>query len=309
MSAAGTVEAASEAIRAGSKSFAAASRLFDPGMRESAVLLYAWCRHCDDVIDDQQFGVRQEGEGPEDARARLDRLEAQTRAALGGEPTREPAFAALQEVARRHAIPDWQPLQHLAGFRMDVDGRRYETLADTLDYAYHVAGIVGVMMAEIMGVRDPDILDRACDLGLAFQLTNIARDVVEDAEAGRVYLPGHWLEEAGIPEGEVADPRHRAKLAPLASRLVREAEPYYASAAIGIRHLPPRAGWAVGAARGIYRAIGTEVLRLGPRAWDRRVSTSKTAKLSHVAWAGATLLGRFGPAPEVSRSGLFRRPR
>ena len=87
----------------------------------------------------------------------------------------------------------------LQGFEMDVEGRRYDTLEDTLDYAYHVAGVVGVMMARIMGVQDAPTLRRAQDLGLAFQLTNIARDVVEDARGGRVYLPGQWLDEAGVP--------------------------------------------------------------------------------------------------------------
>ncbi|WP_375461378.1 phytoene/squalene synthase family protein [uncultured Enterovirga sp.] len=309
MSTLATVAAASESIRTGSKSFAAASRLFDPRMRESAVMLYAWCRHCDDVIDDQQLGFRHAGQGADKASVRLDRLEAATRAALAGKPTDEPAFAALQEVVRRHAIPEWQPLQHLAGFRMDVEGRRYETLADMLDYAYHVAGIVGVMMAEIMGVREPAILDRASDLGIAFQLTNIARDIVDDAGAGRVYLPSAWLAEAGIPPGDVADPRNREALAGLASRLVAEAEPYYASAAVGIRHLPPRAAWAVGAASRIYRAIGTEITRLGPRAWDRRVSTSGLAKLGHVAAAGPAVLGRFSRDEQTSRARLYRRPR
>lgn len=310
--------AAAEAIRAGSKSFAAAARLFDRSTREGAILLYAWCRYCDDVVDGQALGFRSERGETVGAAERLALLQARTAAALRGEPDEEPAYVAIAEAVRRHAIPERYPAQHLAGFRMDVQGRTYRTIADTLDYAYHVAGVVGVMMAHVMGVRDPALLDRASDLGLAFQLTNIARDVVDDAEAGRVYLPAEWLIEAGLPhrDGVVApaavrDPAHRARVAVVAARLVTAAEPYYASAAIGIRDLPPRSAWAIATARGLYRAIGLEVIRRGEHAWDRRVSTSRAAKLRHVATGAVAALGvrvtRLADAG--ARPPLYARPR
>ncbi|NNM72699.1 phytoene/squalene synthase family protein [Enterovirga aerilata] len=303
------VRAATETIARGSKSFAAAARLFDRPTRESAVMLYAWCRHCDDVVDDQEFGFSAREGASREPQARLAELEARTCSALAGEPQTVPAFAALQEVARRHGIPERYPLQHLAGFRMDLEERRYGTIEDTLDYAYHVAGVVGVMMAHIMGVRDPAVLDRASDLGIAFQLTNIARDIVDDAATGRTYLPAAWLREAGIPPGEVAEPRHRAALAKVAARLIDLAEPYYASARIGVAALPPRSAWAIATAHGVYRQIGIEVRRRGARAWDARVSTSKLQKLGQVVRGGATaLMTRIaspGPAP---RRGLYERP-
>lgn len=302
-----TVAAAAEAIRAGSKSFAVASRLFDRRTREGATLLYAWCRHCDDVVDDQRLGFRTGAGGATTPAVRLAELESATRAALRGEPSSEPAFAALAEVMRRHAIPEALPLAHLAGFRMDVEGRRYGALDDTLDYSWHVAGVVGVMMAHVMGVRDRATLERAADLGLAFQLTNIARDIVDDAGAGRVYLPADWLAEVGIPATELAEKRHRAALAALAGRLVDAAEPYYASAAIGIAGLPPRAAWAVATAKGVYRQIGSDVKALGPRAWDRRVSTSTAAKLRHVATGTLALVARSG-SRGASRDGLYGQP-
>ena len=302
------VAAGTAAIRAGSKSFAAAARLFDRPTREGAVMLYAWCRHCDDVVDDQHLGFAA-APGRTDAGERLVRLEADTRSVLRGGPAAHPAFAALGQVVRRHAIPHKLPLQHLAGFRMDVDGRRYETLGDTLDYGYHVAGVVGVMMAHVMGVRDEPTLDRASDLGIAFQLTNIARDVLDDARAGRTYLPRAWLAEAGIPPGEIAEPGHRAALAVVAGRLIAAAEPYYHSASVGIRALPPRAAWAIATARGVYRRIGIEVRARGERAWDDRVSTSPTQKLGHVMTGGAeALVSRLRPPAAVPRQGLYRRP-
>ncbi len=297
-----------ESIAKGSKSFAAAARLFDPQTRRSAVLLYAWCRHCDDVVDGQVSGYREAVASPTDAAERLALLERMTRDALSDGPIADPAFAGLRDVVARHAIPERLPLQHLDGYRMDVERRRYVTLDDTLDYSYHVAGVVGVMMARIMGVRDEAVLDRASDLGLAFQLTNIARDIVEDAEAGRVYLPEAWLAEAGIPPGEVARAEHRARLAGVAARLIEAAEAYYDSAAVGIAALPRRSAWAVATARDVYRQIGIEVRARGAAAWDSRVSTTTSQKLRFVAQGAVTAFARRGSAGDRPRERLYRRP-
>jgi phytoene synthase len=267
-----------EAIQKGSKSFAAAAALFDPETRADAEMLYAWCRHCDDVIDGQTLG---HGMSPvEDAPARLAALYAQTRSALAGEPPADPQFAAFQTVARRRQIPERYALDMIDGFAMDVEGRRYQTLDELLDYCWGVAGVVGTMMALVMGVK-PDqlsILRRAQDLGLAFQLTNIARDIVEDARNDRIYVPRAWLAELGVPETAVADVAHRGAVAIMARRLVEAAEPYYASARWGLRDLPVRCAWAIAAARGVYRQIGLDVVREGDKAWDERVVVSGRMK-------------------------------
>jgi phytoene synthase len=299
------------AIERGSKSFAAAARLFDPPTREGAILLYAWCRHCDDRIDEQVLGFGSGRPSSESAAERLAALERETRQALAGEAVDEPAFAALQEAVRRHQIPDRHPLDHLKGFAMDVEGQRYETLEECCRYCYHVAGVVGVMMAHVMGVRDEDTLDRAADLGIAFQMTNIARDVVEDAEAGRVYLPGDWLREAGVPPDAAGRPEHRAAVHTVAMRLLDEAERYYASAAVGLARLPFRSAWAVAAARRVYRDIGRLVRERGPRAWDRRASTGRARKALLVVAAAvdaATRRRRAGD-PAAVRAGLWTRTR
>src|SRR5690606_41781745 len=111
---------------------------------------------------------------------------------------------------------------------------------DTLRCSYHVAGAVGVMMAQIMGVHQEATLDRACDLGLAFQLTNIARDVVDDAALGRSYLPAQWLREEGISAAEVGRPEQAAAVARVPARRVQAAEPYCGSARLGTQPLPSR---------------------------------------------------------------------
>ena len=300
---------AERSIAVGSKSFAAASRLFDADTRRSAVMLYAWCRHCDDVIDGQQLGFGQQPSDTPASRARLEQLLAATQALYAGAAPSEPAFAALGQVVAQHGIPQRYPLEHLAGFRMDVEQRRYQRFEDTLEYCYHVAGVVGVMMAMLMGVRDEQVLDHACDLGMAFQLTNIARDIVEDAGAGRVYLPEQWLAELGVAPDQLAAPRYRAAIAQLAQRLVMAAEPYYASAAQGLAALPLRSAWAIATARGVYRQIGVKVQARGAHAWDRRVSTNRLDKLRLVGLGGLQALGSRAITPQPRPSDLWTRPR
>ncbi|MDI1326741.1 MAG: phytoene/squalene synthase family protein [Brevundimonas sp.] len=275
------LEASRVSIVKGSKSFRSASRLFDPEVREDAWLLYAWCRACDDAIDGQDHGHGHEEITPEEQRRRLEDLYDQTRRALAGEPMADPTFAAFQRVAQRHHLPERWPLDLIDGFAMDVDHRQYRTIDDVMAYCWHVAGVVGVMMARVMGASDPEVLRRAQDLGLAFQLTNIARDVVEDAENGRVYLPADWLVEAGLkPTADaVADPANRARVHAVTTRLLKLAEPYYDSARDGLRGLPFRSSMAIAAARGVYREIGRKVRRRGPGVWARRVVVRKPMKL------------------------------
>jgi phytoene synthase len=304
-----TVVASSEvAIAHGSQSFAAAARLFDRQTRDDAVMLYAWCRHCDDVVDGQTLGHAQSQDFRTGQQQRLDILRRQTAAALQGERTADPVFEALRRVVERHRIPARHPEELLTGFEMDVADRRYATISATLDYCYHVAGVVGVMMAMIMGVRDARTLDRACDLGLAFQLTNIARDVVEDARAGRVYLPAELLARHGIDRPDSEDLSQRPALHAAALELLDLAETYYASAFCGIAALPPRSAWAIAAARRVYRAIGSKLRAGGPAAWNERVSTSKAEKAALLGLALGDVARTRLTKPDVSREGLWQRP-
>ncbi|WP_312046216.1 15-cis-phytoene synthase CrtB [Erwinia sp.] len=299
---------ATETMAAGSKSFDTAAKLFDPATRRSALMLYAWCRHCDDVIDDQQLGF-QAVAAQSTPLERLETLKALTLRACAGEPMSDPAFAAFQEVALAHAIPQQQAFDHLEGYAMDVRGDLYHTLDDTLRYCYHVAGVVGLMMARVMGVRDEAVLDRACDLGLAFQLTNIARDIVEDAGNGRCYLPIGWLAEAGLTLENYAEPARREQLAKVAQRLVAAAEPYYASAEAGLAGLQLRSAWAIATARGVYREIGIKVDRAGREAWDRRQGTSKAEKLGLLAGGAVrALASRVKRSAPPRSAALWQRP-
>lgn len=304
------IATAHESIARGSKSFAAASLLFDRPTRERAWLLYAWCRRCDDIADGQDHGHGMTRVA--DAPARLAEVRALTEAALAGAVVGDPAFDALRIVAGETGLPPAWPRDLLAGFALDADEWRPRSEDDLYRYCYHVAGVVGCMMAVAMGVPPDDeaTLDRACDLGMAFQLANIARDLDEDDRAGRCYLPVDWLVEMDMPPGEVFKPHFRPRLAVLAGRLASKAAAFEESARVGTRALSGRSAWAVLAAANIYGAIGREVARRGERAWDRRVTTSAAQKLGFIARAARQAMGRERLYPATPRDGaLWTRPR
>ena len=294
-------------IARGSKSFALASKLFDRTTRERVWLLYGWCRACDDLADGQDHGGVMAAVA--DPQARLAEIRAKTAAAFAGVPTGDPAFDGLAQLLTEVAIPRRFAEDVIAGFALDAADWHPRSEADLLQYCYHVAGAVGCMMAVVMGVAPDDeaVLDRACDLGLAFQLANIARDVGEDAAAGRCYIPDDWLTELDIPPGQIMHPAFRPRLAQAGKWLAEMAESYEASARVGTAALSWRAAWAVQAAAGIYGDIARDVRSRGSHAWDARVTTSRGQKLGHV-WSGlrgALARGRIKPVPRDA--GLWAR--
>jgi phytoene synthase len=302
---------ARDAIARGSKSFALASRLFDAPTRDMAMLLYAWCRHTDDVIDGQVLG-----EGRNDDRRppaeRLAEVEWETERALAGNPTPGTPYEALAMVVELTQMPARYPRDLIHGFRIDMEERPFLTFDDSLTYCYHVAGCVGVMMAIVMGVK-PDqraVLERACDLGMSFQLNNIARDVVEDAMNSRRYIPDDWLASVGLDAGNFAFPPYRRQLSRLVARLVFKAEEYEESARFGTSGLGNRAAWAVLAAARIYGGIGRKVRGLEEAGLDHRVSTTKAEKARAVSLAFGEMLVRRQrwPMPGPARDGLWTMP-
>jgi 15-cis-phytoene synthase len=298
---------ARESIARGSKSFAAASRLFDHTTRERAWLLYAWCRKCDDMADGQDHGgAMTEIADPAERLAQIRKL---TTDALNGKVTGDPAFDALGVVARECGLTQQMADDVIDGFALDTEGWHPRRESDLYRYCFHVAGAVGVMMAVVMGVspEDEETLDRACDLGLAFQLANIARDIAEDDAAGRCYIPDDWLAQLDIAPGEHMRPHNRRKLALIGRWLADEAGQYEASAKVGAARLPFRARWAVLTAAGIYGDIARKVRGAGEAAWDARIYTSKGEKLRWV-WRAFWDSLRNDP-PVMDRDGLWSRAR
>ena len=260
-------------IAVGSKSFATAAKLFGKSDRDGAFLLYGWCRFCDDTIDNAS------SESELRLTEKLDWLIEQTEQAYGATPPEHPVFRALHYIVRQYAIPRHYPLELLEGMAMDVRRQTYATFEDLLLYCYRVAGTVGLMMSHVMQVSDERALKHASDLGIAMQLTNISRDILDDAAMGRVYLPLDWIRQEGFSPDTVGELPNREKLASLARRLIWRAETYYRSGDAGLKYLSLRPACAIAAARQVYSEIGVKVVRKGARAWDERVWISPARKV------------------------------
>jgi 15-cis-phytoene synthase len=272
-----------------SKSFAFAGRLLPAWCRDDAAALYAWCRRCDDAVDTPRDAIARASAVAE-LRDELDRIYS---AGVESDPT----LVGLQEVVRRHAIPRRYAEDLVEGMAMDVDAVRYHTFDRLLLYCYRVAGTVGLMMAHIMGVRERSALRRAVDLGIAMQLTNICRDVAEDAVRGRVYLPLDLLEACRWP----GDPNGQTGRA--VAELLRRADDFYASADQGLPALPVRCAIGIRAARLIYAEIGQVIARrrfdtgAGRAVVSRRRKTWLALRaLFGGVWALGARVLRRGPA-------------
>lgn len=256
-------------IKTGSRSFHAASKLLPAHVREPAFALYAFCRLADDAVDlrsDKAAAVLS-------LRDRLDLVYA-------GTPKDAPADRAFAAVIRDFDMPRALPEALLEGLAWDAMDRRYETFSGLLSYSARVASAVGVMMCVLMGVRNRHALSRACDLGAAMQLTNIVRDIGEDARERRLYLPMHWMRELGVdPEAFLNSPTDRAEIRLLAKRLLEHAERLYVRSEAGVRKLPLGSRPGILAARHIYAAIGRDTARHGYNSIDRRARSSSTEKL------------------------------
>ncbi|MEM1074157.1 MAG: phytoene/squalene synthase family protein [Pseudomonadota bacterium] len=284
-----------EAIRHGSLSFHAASKLLPARVRDPALALYAFCRLADDEVDLKQDKV-----------GSVLRLRDRLDLVYAGRPKDAPtdrAFAAMvEDVEMPRALPD----ALLEGLAWDAEGRRYKTLSEVCAYSARVASAVGVMMSVLMGVRDADALARACDLGVAMQLTNIARDVGEDALENRLYLPTDWLTDAGLaPHIFLSDPKPSKAIRAMVRRLVMEANRLYIRSEAGVGVLPPSCRPGIFAARFIYAGIGA---RLTAMNYDSVSARARTGKMQKVAWLGQSVVRATGTVVMPKNPVLYARP-
>lgn len=264
-------------MRGGSKSFFAASLLLPARLRAPATALYAFCRLADDAID--------EGSDPA---AAMKLLEHRLDAIYAGRPDAVDADRALAHVVHRYGLPRTLPDALLDGFMWDAQGRRYYTLEDVEAYGARVAGTVGAMMSLIMGACTETALARACELGVAMQLTNIARDIGEDARNARLYIPRNWFLEAGMDaDAWLRQPVFDARIAGFTKRLLERADVLYARGECGLSELTWDCRPAIAAARLVYAEIGRQLERDGLNAVDHRTVVSKRRKLVLIAKATA----------------------
>ncbi|HWB78725.1 MAG TPA: phytoene/squalene synthase family protein [Nannocystaceae bacterium] len=274
------VAACRAVLARGSKSFAMAARLLPERTRSAATVIYAFCRVADDAIDDDDDPRR----GHARVCSMLDRV-------WCGRPNPDPIERALTRVAETYELPRAPFDALLEGFAWDAEGRELVELDDVLAYSVRVAASVGVVLTIVMGLRSATVLARACDLGVAMQLTNIARDVGEDARRGRVYLPSRWLDEAGLSRAALlAAPRCSSELASVVQRVLGVADELYVRADGGIAALPADCRPAIRAARLLYAEIGRAIRRRDYDSLSGRAQSSiarRIALLVRARWASS----------------------
>ncbi len=263
-------------IQRHSKSFFLSSLLLPARVRQASWALYAFCRRADDAVDESADG----------GMARVASLRARLERVYAGRADDDPIDRAFAAVVERHAIPRALPEALLAGMEMDARGTRYAADDELYLYCFRVAATVGLMMTRVMGASDDVAYLRAADLGVAMQLTNIARDVGEDERRGRVYLPAALLDEAG---GD----RQRA-----VRRLLERADVHYRAADRGVPLLPADCRFAIASARNIYSAIGDAIARNDYDSITQRAYVSLPRKLLLVARA---LPARFAGGRDAAR--------
>jgi phytoene synthase len=269
-----------ERAAASGSSFYYSFLFLEPRRRQAITALYAFCREVDDVVD--------ECPDAELARTKLDWWRGELAALYVGRPS-HPVTQALARSLKEFHLPQEQLLEIIDGMEMDLDQVRYADFKALHLYCYRVASVVGLLAAEIFGYSDRQTLKYAHDLGLAFQLTNIIRDVGEDARRGRIYLPQDELARFGVAEADLSSAHYSDNFRGLMEYQVARAQDTYQQA---FAQLPAadrktqRAGLIMAA---IYRATLDEIVRDRFRVLDQRISLPPLRKL----WlAGKTWLSK-----------------
>ncbi|MEM7809908.1 MAG: phytoene/squalene synthase family protein [Planctomycetota bacterium] len=275
---------AGESIRRHSRSFSLASRLLPASRRGDVERLYAWCRWCDDGVDHAASTA--------EAEAFVAAASHDLRLIAADKDPGKPESHWLADVSRRHPVSTEAAAALLAGMRWDLTPASRLGLPALLRYCFRAAGAVGAMMCPILGLRRTEFLPHAAALGMGMQLTNIARDVGEDWDRGRCYLPVDWTDGL-VPTDSRPD---TARVKSAVGRLLDLAETYYAAGEAGISALPRSSRLAVRAASRVYRAIGDRIRRIEYRVLDERAYVPTAQKLQLVLASAASVPSPRGPA-------------
>lgn len=260
-------------LKSHGRSFHFASRLLGQTYRTRAARLYAFCRYVDDLADETSDPVL--------AAQSLDALKVSLQT---GHAT-EPCVISMIDLMQELSMPLAPVLSLVSGVQSDLKPRRIKDQAELLQYAYQVAGTVGVMMCIILDVRERQAWPFAIDLGIAMQLTNIARDVGEDAHKGRVYLPATWLGDVKAAQIPTPAAHHAAPLQNATQQVLTLAQTYYQSGLDGIHYLPASARYGIVVAAMVYREIGQVVIEQNHQSWDSRAIVPYSRKLATAAKA------------------------
>lgn len=268
-----------DAMRTHGRSFHFASQFLGNRHADRAARLYAFCRYLDDTVD--------LADSKAEAERTLDRIVRELAGQVPASAATRDFLALMDEVGLAPSMPEGL----ISGLRSDLGVVALKTEAELLRYAYHVAGVVGLMMCDVVEVAAPEARPFAIDLGIAMQLTNIARDVDEDARRGHRYLPEAWVGPVTPQQIVDPDPEMKDILKQASRRLIDRAELYYWSADRGLGYLPARARFAILVAGRVYRRIGVSIARQDHACWQGRARVSRPVKLRVAAGAALSFLG------------------
>lgn len=262
-----TDDHAMSVLKSNGRSFYFASHLLTPTHRLRAARLYAFCRYVDDIADETEDRVQ--------AAVQLDDI----KASIQSGHSQQPCVLNMLALMRESSIPLAPVIALIDGVRSDVYLTSLQSEAELVRYAYQVAGTVGLMMSMLLDVHDRDAWPFAIDLGIAMQLTNIARDVGEDAKKGRLYLPQAWVGVVDARGVQNPNAPMAAKLRQGTRQLLALAEHYYNSGLDGVRYLPNSARYGIVVAAMVYREIGQVLAEMDHQSWRQRAMVPHTRKL------------------------------
>lgn len=280
-------EACAEVLRRSGSNFTLPIRLLPEEKRRGTTAIYAFCRRADDIVDDTA--------DPAEARVRLDEFGADLSAAMAGGASTDPVIRAVVDTVRRFAVSTTSLHDILDGVRMDLDRSTYDTFPELEEYCRRVAGAVGVAAIHVWGFRSPrEALPAAHACGLAFQLTNILRDIPEDLARGRIYLPLEDFRASGCSTDDLRGGRIGEGFDRLAGLNVRRAAECYRHAARLDRLLSTDGRVVFRAMFGAYRSLFVAVRNAGTRIFTERVRPRRAAMIGSTV---ASLL--LGPRPPL----------
>lgn len=263
-----------EIIRSNAKSFFFASKFLPKDVRFATYAIYAYCRYVDNVADNPR------SRGKSEISAELDNIRDEVEIAYRSGESEHPALRAFVPVALRLGIPKKLPLELIEGARTDLIKTRYENFDELYDFAYKVAAVVGLMMTYALGFKRPETLDYAEKLGIAMQLTNILRDVKEDKEMGRIYLPLDEMRDFGVTEEQIIDERFDKGFKDFMIFQVERACHYYQAAEPGIELLNKKSRFSIRAASRIYGGILKKLEEVDYNPFLGRVFVPKSEKIN-----------------------------
>ena len=262
------------------KTFYMATRFLPYHKQRSIFAIYALCRYLDDLVDETEDLIKNEKISTAEIIERTELFKSQLISTYRGVEHENPILLAFSDVLNRFHISIEYPLTLLDGVTLDLTKNRYESFEELYDYSYKVASVVGLMTSEVFGYTDPKALNHAVELGIAMQLTNILRDIGEDLDRNRIYLPSEDLERFNITETEMFERKVTDKFIEMMLFQISRTRDYYESSDKGINMLNRDSRLPVKLARENYSRILDKIEQNKFEVFHSRAYLNSTEKFS-----------------------------